>query len=217
MSIKGLADVRCPGGCENEPAEVWSFVRGDEDPELRETLLAGELNLLLCERCGRPFYAETVVVYLDEAARLLAFIFPESYRADEARWRGKMGEDFARLRAALPKAALEEPRIIFGFEEIRRILADDDEMGDEVDVARFFCGKLGLDVRAVDRAFARARALPWELPSGRGKPSSRENIMGALKALLKANDRLEGYRRWLEHFEAGQEVPPEPRAGRKAI
>jgi len=208
MSIKGVVEGRCPKGCDSEEIEVWSFVRGDQDSELRLTLLFGELNLVLCEHCGQAYYAEAVVIYLDEAAQLLAFIFPESQKADEPRWRAKMAEDFAQLKAVLPGLHLEEPRVFFGFDEIRELLRVDDEISDEVEVARFFMQKLGLAAWAMDRAFARARRLPWEVPLGRGKPFSRENALEALKVLLKANDRLEGYRRWAELLEAPAEPLP---------
>lgn len=208
MSFKGVVEAACPGCKESEEIEVWSFVRGDMDPELRETLLVGELNLVICEHCGEPFLAEATVIYLDEDAGLLAFIFPEAYRGDEARWRSKMKEDFATLRSALPDLRLGEPQILFGFEELRETLRADDAMADEVEVARFFEEKLGFAPLSVDRAFARARNLPWDLPLGRGKPFTRENALEALRALLGANDKLEGYRRWIGYFESSKELPP---------
>jgi hypothetical protein len=208
MSIKGVVEVRCPKGCEAEEIEVWSFVRGDQDAELRETLLVGELNLVLCAKCGSAFYADATVIYLDEEAQLLAFIFPESYKADEARWRAKMAEDFSQLKAAMPGLRLEEPRLFFGFDEIRELLRVDDEMSDEVEVARAFMKQLGLASWTMDRAFARARRLPWDVPLIKGKPFSRENALQGLKTLLKANDRLEAYRRLAELLEAATEQPP---------
>lgn len=207
MSFKGVVEGRCPKGCETEEVEAWSFVRGDANPELREVLLAGELNLVLCGNCGEPYYAEAVVIYLDEKAGLLAFIFPESYRSDETRWRGKMEEDFAQLRAAMPDLQVARPRVYFGFEEIRRDLQADDDMGDEVEVAHFFDEKLGLEIHAVDRAFARERNLPWEVPLGRGKAFTRENALEAVSSLLKVNDSLQGYGRWKSFLEGAEKLP----------
>ncbi|MDE2291449.1 MAG: hypothetical protein KGL53_05145, partial [Elusimicrobia bacterium] len=166
MSFLGRVEGRCPQGCEPAEFEVWTFVRGDRDEDLRLALLAGELNLVICQGCGRPFFPDATLVYVDPPAGVVAFVFPEGYRADEERWRGKMHEDFASMREALgPELPLvDEPAVYFGYDEARGALQADDDREDEARVAEFLLPGLGLKAYAVDAAFARRRGLPRFVP-----------------------------------------------------
>ncbi|MFA6030693.1 MAG: CpXC domain-containing protein [Elusimicrobiota bacterium] len=215
MSLKGVVQAACPAGCAASEQEVWSFVRGDVDAELRETLLAGDLNLVRCPECSAIFYAEVPLVYMDSRAALVAFVFPESYRAEEGRWRLQMNEDYEKLRGVFGDALPIEdvPEIFFGMEPLREVLCADDALEDEVLVARHVAEGLGCRMRPVQRAYARTRGLPRVLPSRPwkpGEPFDREGTVAALRALLEANDRLENYRRWLAVVET-EGVPPAAR------
>ena len=44
-SIKAEGQARCPNHCEQFDVEYWSFVRADQDPDLKTAALGGELNL----------------------------------------------------------------------------------------------------------------------------------------------------------------------------
>jgi hypothetical protein len=205
-----MVEARCPRGC-TENVSVWSFVRADTDEALRDALLAGELNLVACPHCGDLFFPDAVVVYFDPRADLLAFVFPESYRAEEARWRGKMREDFERMRAALAsEAPLEaDPEIFFGMEACREVLLRQDDLEDEVRVAETLAGRLGLELGDVERAFARRGGLPWRVPlRGPGSGLEPKRIRAGIDALLASNDRLEGYRRWLDVLSASSGPVP---------
>ncbi len=217
MSFKGEIMARCPGECEPVEVEVWSFVRGDQDEPLRESLLAGDLNLLVCENCGRVFSPEATVVYFDPREEFLAFIFPEMYRSEEERWRAKMHDDFEELRGidGTEGAFSCEPLLFFGMAEVSKQMNLDEGMEDEVRVAEHLCLNLDLALLPIDRAYARARALPRVLPysSRRGKKAPvREDALDGLMCLLKANDRLEGFRRWLAHLGGRKDLPPRGKA-----
>lgn len=211
MSLKGVVEARCPKGCPPEEIEVYSFIRGD-DEAMREGLLGGELNLVLCRTCGQPFYPEVTVVYLDERARLLAFIFPESCKGEEERWRSKMLEDHRRMGQALGGSALSiEPSLFFGPEAFRAMLLAEEDLADEVRVAEHLLPGLGLAPYRVDRAAARRLALPWLIPLARAD-ASRQSAADGIRALLSANPRLKGFGGWLAELEKG--LPPRE-AGRK--
>lgn len=208
----GAIETRCPKGCEPFQADAWSFVDGAKSEALREAVLAGELNLLACPECGALFFPDVTFVYQDAGRELLAFVFPEGYKAQEARWRAKMGEDFAAMRGVLSRdlPAGLEPHLFFGIEGLRALLAVEDDLEDEVRVMEYLARGLGLALYPVERAYARRRGLPRVLPAraASGKRFSREAALQGLKAVIKANDRLEGYRRWLERFESdGEPVP----------
>ncbi len=213
MSFRGAVQARCPKGCEVE-VEIWSFVRGDKDAHLRNALLAGELDLVLCPECGLLFRPESPLVYYDPAAELLVFAFPESYAKEEKRWRKKMGEDLGVMRRAmgadLPIAT--EPILLFGLEPLRELLKSEDSLEDEVDVAREYCKGLGLKMRRVLRSHARALGLPRLLPcrpEEKDAPMTRKAALDALDALLAADDALESYAKWRKEI-ASKGPPPMP-------
>lgn len=214
MALRGEVEAKCPRGCGEMDAEVWSFVRGDKDLELKEALMAGELNLLICDECGQPFYADVPVVYADPKSELLVFSFPESFRKEEARWRRKMHEDYGEMRKLLSddSSLAVEPELVFGIEPLRETLRADRDMEDEVLVAAHESKRLGLHMVAVERAYSREHGLPWGLPykgkAAKGKAPPREAILKGLEALVDANDRLHGYARWLKRLEDGKDLPP---------
>ncbi|MFH2204246.1 MAG: CpXC domain-containing protein [Elusimicrobiota bacterium] len=214
MAIKGLVSAQCPGkGCESVEVEVWSYIRGDRDAALRESLLAGDLNFVRCETCGSMFSPEATVVYYDPSRMLLAFIFPESYRGEEERWRGKMSEDYSKMRSILGTEVLTagEPLLFFGLAEASRQMNDEEDLEDEVKVAEYLCGELGLKVRSVERSYARLRDLPRILPyapPAKSGEAAREDVLAGLMRLLKANDRLAGFRRWLALLGESDVLPP---------
>src|ERR1700757_1522673 len=120
MSLKGRIEAKCPNGCEPFDAELYSFIRGDTDPDLRLALKARECNLLLCDECEKPFFPEEPYIYYEPRAELLAFGFPESFRPKEKFWREKMGADFEEMRKALGPAfpLTVEPVIFFGVDAL---------------------------------------------------------------------------------------------------
>lgn len=209
MSIKATVETRCPGGCEPIEADVWSFVRGDKDENLRDRLLVGELNLTLCDECGKHFTPEAPLVYLDPTKELLAFVFPTSYEKEAERWRTKMAEDFKALREAYgDEMAVEiEPLQLFGLDALTTILREDDTVEDEVEVAEYYCGTLSLSVARVSRGFSRSRRLPRILPYA-GASFSRDAAVRGVRALLEANDRLTAFEGWLSYLESPEPDPP---------
>lgn len=207
MSLIGKVDGMCPKGCEPAEYEVVTFVRGDREEDLRLALLACELNLVVCQSCATPFFPDTVLVYSDERSGLTAFVFPESYRADEPRWRAKMEEDFAQMRLSLgsqmPLAA--QPELFFGYPELAAVLQGEDDREDEARVADYLLKGLGLTRWDVEPGFARRRGLPRFVPL-KGAVWSREAARAGVDALLAANDRLVSFAGWREVVDA----PPRP-------
>ena len=55
MSISNLEEITCPCG-EVFEAELLSAISVGDNPELKEALMAGEINLATCPKCGRMFY-----------------------------------------------------------------------------------------------------------------------------------------------------------------
>lgn len=207
MSLTGRVDGMCPKACEPAEYELVTFVRGDQEEDLRLALLSCELNLVMCQTCGTPFFPDSTLVYTDPRSGLTAFVFPESYRNDEARWRAKMNEDFAIMRLNLGSQMPlgSEPELFFGFPELAAVLQAEDDREDEAMVADYLLKGLGLTRWDVEPGFARRRGLPRFAPL-KGKTWSREAARAGVDALLKANDRLVSFKGWRDVVDA----PPRP-------
>lgn len=214
MSFKGSLEARCPKGCEPFETEVWSFIRGDQSPELREAVLWRECNLLLCPQCGGAFFPDASYIYFEPDADMLAFVFPESYREKADYWRGKMHEDFLVMKEKLAGelALVDEPEIFFGQDELAEVLEREDFRGEEREVAEAVASELGLALYRVDPVHARRHAVPRTLPYKADKKAAkptRESVLAGLETLLAANDRLAEYRGYLDALKAGGLLPPE--------
>ena len=57
MSIKGSFKAQCPSCKESFDADFWTVVRGDQDQDLKEALIDGELDMLMCPGCSHIFPA----------------------------------------------------------------------------------------------------------------------------------------------------------------
>ena len=74
-SIRNESAAHCPSGCEPFEVEYWSLIRADQNPDLKESILGGELNLVRCPECGTYFHHDEDLLYLDIPAELLVFVF----------------------------------------------------------------------------------------------------------------------------------------------
>lgn len=212
MSFQGSVAARCPSCAEEFDAPVWSFVHGGTDAALRDQVKARECNLLLCPRCGAAFVPEAPWIYYEPSAELLAFVFPESWRGQEASWREKMKDDFARMREALgerlPPAM--EPAVFFGSDGLASVLEGEDWRADERDVMEHYARELGLSVYKASPRWARDHDAPSEFPHS-GAPS-RESLIAGMRALIRANERLTAWSDFLARFEADRAAALPPAA-----
>lgn len=210
MSFKATVDAKCPNDCESVETEVWSFVRGDKDENLRDRILVGELNMVLCEECHTHFSPDATLVYLDARVELLAFAFPKSYEKNADKWRSKMKEDYAQMREAFDEDLPNnlEPMCLFGLDALKELLIEEDSLEDEVLVAEHYCSELSLPVVKIGRGFARQRHLPRIVPVKGKNEFSRDQAKLGVTALLKANDKLVAFKRWLEFCDSDEPDPP---------
>src|ERR1051326_2089305 len=79
--------------------EAWSIVNVQEDPELKDLLLGGELNMSECRSCQKIFYAEHFLLYHDPSAELMAFVYPYAFRIEKERYEEKTRSDFEQSQA----------------------------------------------------------------------------------------------------------------------
>jgi hypothetical protein len=210
MSFQGELEVRCVACREVFETPVWSFVSG-ADETLRNQIKARECNLLLCPHCNEAFMPDASWIYYEPEAEILAFVFPEAWRAEEAKWRDKMKADFAQMREALGARlpAGFEPDVFFGQDGLGDMLEAQDWRVDERDVMEHYAKELGLKIYKTSPRWARENHAPAEFPYRGAKPT-REALISGLKELVAANDRLTAWSEFLTKFEkdAAAGVPP---------
>ena len=212
MSFQGDIEARCPACAEVFEAPVWSFVHGGTDIALRDQIKARECNLLLCAHCNEAFVPEVSWIYYEPASEILAFVFPESWRAEQSTWRDKMKADLDQMRKVLSGKlpADLEPEIFFGQDGLGELLEKDDWRVDERDVMEYFAKDLGLSVYRARPSWARAQGAPAEFPyAGKGVPT-RASLIAGMKAVLDANERLTPWANFLLKFEKDSDaaIPP---------
>lgn len=202
MSFQGTIEANCPGCTDGFDAPIWSFVHGGKDALLRDQAKAMECNLLLCPSCGAAFVPEAAWIYYEPDDEILAFVFPLSYKAEEAKWRAKMTADFAAMREALGDhlPVGHEPEVFFGPEGLAQLLEGEDWRRDERDVMVFFAKDLKLSLYKASPAWARAHGVPAWLPYA-GKVPTRDTIISGLKKIVAANDRLTAWSDYLAKLE----------------
>lgn len=214
MSFQGEIEARCPHGCEPFSTPVWSFVHGGKSPELRDTIKALELNLLLCPSCGKAFAPDETWIYFEPEREILAFVMPASYKAEETSWREKMEADFAAMRETLGDVlGLErEPELFFGPEGLAQLLELEDWNGEEREVMEHYARQEKLSLYKTSPAWAREHGAPSELPYI-GESATRESVIAGIKQLLAVNDRLTAWGDYLAALEGdpGASLPPAAR------
>ena len=219
MSLTYTEEVRCACG-EVFETELVQSVSADQDPELKELILAGELNLVKCSSCFQMLYAERFVLYHDSSQELIAFVYPRDMETKLEEIRLVMGKSFAELQERLPADGKirYKPFLLFGLDQLCALLKGEEEIGDEVSVADSLCGILKLSKRKIHLDTARRLHIPALLPlSFEGddaprlteKARFRESVIAGLKKILDMNPHLEHYKRLLFEIETHPEWTPE--------
>lgn len=170
-SIKAEGRVQCPNKCEEFDAEYWSFVRADEDPDLKTAAMGGELNLFCCPHCKTFFHHEDNLVYLDAPAELMIFIFPHADKDKEAALTAKMQEDYKIIKQALSSTLhLDYPPIyVFGLDALKAVLEKEEEANFESEVVAGTCAAAGLKVVRLKPGYARQHHFPFYVPAPKGE------------------------------------------------
>jgi hypothetical protein len=82
---------------------LLSALSVSDNPELKEALIAGEINLVSCPKCGEMFYAECFILYHDSRNELIAFVYPLSFQNQGAQCKMKMRKEFELALETLKK------------------------------------------------------------------------------------------------------------------
>src|SRR5438445_5008359 len=101
MSTFNDIDITCEECGEEFRGTVWVAVHAGQDPELKDLLLGGELNLVSCPECGHVTFQDHFLIYQEPAAGLVAYVYPEAQRDREAELRKLMRSGVHEAQAAM--------------------------------------------------------------------------------------------------------------------
>ena len=167
-SIKLTDTLTCPNGCEAFEADRWTFISATQNPELKEAILGGELNLFCCPECKTFFHGDTDLIYLDEEQELLVFVFSAANRAKRKELKAKMQQDYQLLKDTLFKQVQLDfgPMCVFGLEELKDLLAREQARTDESQAIAVAAAALGMQVARLVPQWARENNFPFYTAAG---------------------------------------------------
>ena len=217
MSVLVSRDVPCPYCKHPNEAEVWSSINVREDPELKDILIGGELNMTTCSSCREVFYVDHFLLYHDPESELMAFVYPRDAAAEKEVWEAKTASDFAESQATIPEGDRlpYPPATFFGLDELVRLVEREDEMNLQGEIVAALAPAHGFGIRRLRALDARSGGWPRILPVMNGRDSARESLAAGLRKLKDVNDRLFVYNELAERLEREPALVP-PAGGERA-
>lgn len=210
MATKGVFRIECPHCGEGFDADFWTVVRGDRDQDVKEMILSGEFDILLCPRCEKMFQHEEPFLYLDPSRDIMAIVMPETYLEKKEEWLARMEKDYAPLRASISsgQGITGDPLYFFGLAPLTALLEDDRDREEETEVMEFMAREVGLHLLPVKPAAARDLDIPFSIPMPAGL-SGRAAALNAASSLRERNSAMPRLNRLADHLAAlkGEDLP----------
>lgn len=184
-SIKNQTQVNCPNGCEPFEADYFCFIRADENPDLKDAILGGELHLVRCPECGAYFHHEKELIYLDPLNELLVFMFPRDSKERENELRKRMQDDYRTVKDVLLKSLhLDYPPIcVFGLEELKHLLESEERNILESEAVAASSASAGFEVVRLKPSYARMHHFPYYIPALPHSKHPEDYALAAAKVL----------------------------------
>lgn len=184
-SIQTTETLTCPNGCEAFDADRWSFINVTQNPELKQAVLVGELNLFCCPQCHTFFYGDSDFIYLDEQAQLLVFVFAEQNRAKKEQLLAKMQQDYQFLKDSVLKPLHLDitPLCVFGLEELKGVVQQEENRMFESEAIAAAAAALGMKVARLMPEWARENNFP--LYTAAGTDETAKSFAGSARKVLQ--------------------------------
>lgn len=202
MSLTIIQEIRCPCG-EVFESEIYQSVSVKQDPDLKESILAGEFNLVGCPKCQTTLYADHFVLYHDRESELLAFVYPEAMesRRDEIESSVAQQLDLVKEELSQDGGISYSPFLIFGMDKLCHILEIEEEIRDEAQIVAHLAKSLGLFVLRIRPRSVRVKNIPPVLPLDNVNnltqlegETLRASALAGLEKIFEQNDLLTHYK-----------------------
>lgn len=114
------AQIRCPQCGTPFMAEVHQVVDADLQPELKQQLLSGRLNVAICPSCGAGGQLSTPLIYHDSQHELFMIFVPQEININQMQREQMIGQMSRKVMESLPpekrKAYLFQPQTILSMQ-----------------------------------------------------------------------------------------------------
>ena len=201
MSAYNDLDITCEQCGEEFRGTVWTAIHAGVDPELKDLLLGGELNMVMCPKCSHVAFQDHFLIYQEPADELVAYVYPENQEENREELRLMMLKGFREAQEGFePKARLNyEPVLFFGLESLVEHINEELDWTEQSDVAAAVCKEKDIGFIRIRPSESRRLKLPRILPRvGNSAKPDRVSVMAGIKALLSANPLLSLYADQLE-------------------
>jgi hypothetical protein len=205
MSQFNDIDLECSNCGHEHRASVWVAIHAGQDPELKDLLLGGELNLVSCPECMHVSFEDRFLIYQEPAAELVAYVYPEIQRAQEAELQILMLKGFHEAQATLPeKQHLDyDPLLFFGLESLIEQLNEEQALAVQSQVAQALCKQHKLKSILLRPHQARQLGTMRVLPiAGEGTKPARKEILAGIEKLLEIDPVLDLYTKLKEKIKS---------------
>jgi hypothetical protein len=209
MSFLTSQDSTCPACKLPNEAEVWSIINVKEDPELKDLLLGGEINMVECHSCREVYYVDHFLIYHDPDEELIAFVYPLKYKEQDIDWEAKTKTDFEQSQSSLEPAdrISYTPLTLFGLDSLVEIVTKVEEASIQSEIVATLAAQNNFPVRNLKPGAARRQNLPKVLPVAPDEGlSARDAVIKGIERLLAINDRLFVYGQTREMISNNPEV-----------
>jgi predicted RNA-binding Zn-ribbon protein involved in translation (DUF1610 family) len=133
MTLERSIKIDCPKCGINQTVTIWDSINVTEDPDLKEKLLKGEINIFRCQKCGDEAVIPMPLLYHDMEKRFFIQYYPFSWIESENFFEGfnKEGElDVKRLPRRL-RNHFKKAQIVFDMEELLRYVIFRDRLNEK--------------------------------------------------------------------------------------
>jgi predicted RNA-binding Zn-ribbon protein involved in translation (DUF1610 family) len=125
MSVRDTVEAKCPACGEESSVTVWRAINATNDPDARELLLAGSVNVFSCPKCRYESLLDIDLLYHDMERKFSVQYYPFERLADDGFLEAFDAEGRLAGPLDLPGNAeyLRRPHIVFELGELVRYIA----------------------------------------------------------------------------------------------
>lgn len=126
MSQQKTYNIRCPQCGREQDVQLYESINVQTAPELKQKLLANEINAVRCAQCGATFRVDKPLLYNDPERRLMIYLIPLG-EADYEEGERQFADSLHRLNHLLPQD-VPAPEVVLVFDRselVERIFLSD--------------------------------------------------------------------------------------------
>ena len=129
MSVSEKHNITCRCGKKFE-WDIWSSVNVTKDPDLKDLLFDGLLNVVVCPFCGDLFYYENFILYHDEKKHYLFYVYNHDCAESKVDLvkKAKYDCEFVNQKADKKIFVGYKIEVFFGLDELVEFLRREEEL-----------------------------------------------------------------------------------------